>query len=366
MSVTQSHFPLVSGSQPFEFKGLSISSFVAETTTAEKVKRVVNNFAFIAGMYSFYLLTRWEKGLLTRCEKGFCLTIGLIAPRIAQALVGYYLYPIAFTSFPFCKGVYVAESGKRNIAEIKSSNFIVKKVSLYKSGIKYDAALITHPDTMKNGNWIIHALAHPSPMEYFISSLAWENYHNNCNTLLVNGPSVMQSGGWPTRYQMGAGFEAGIRFLEKVIQATHIIMCGHFFGGGTMREAIINHDFTEGMRNGIRYLSITDRSFSRLSATAGPLLKWILYITGMEFDGVGAAHKLSQLKIQQIIIQHRSEGGTGSDGMTPDTDSLAYELHKDSSLKHIIFLESELITHQSIPKEIKDDLKIQIEKFIRS
>jgi len=45
-------------------------------------------------------------------------------------------------------------------------------------------------------------------------------------------------------------------------------------------------------------------------------------------DGVGAARKLSDLRIQQIVIQHSSLEGEGSDDVIPDRTSLAYELHQ--------------------------------------
>lgn len=138
-----------------------------------------------------------------------------------------------------------------------------------------------------------------------------------------------------------------------------------------MGEAIINHDFTEGMKKNIRYLSISDRSFSCLSTIAGILVsnivKPIFYITGVELDGVGAARKLSQLGIRQIVIQHISIDGTGSDSSIPDNASLAYELHKDTTPKDKIFLESESISHNtSLPSDIENGLEYQIKEFIAS
>jgi hypothetical protein len=170
---------------------------------------------------------------------------------------------------------------------------------------------------------------------------------------------------------MGAGFEAGIRFLEREVKAVHIIMRGLSLGGGMMGEAVLNHDFTEGMKKDIRYLSITDRSFSRLSTIAealvGQIVKPIFYITGTELDGVAAARKLSQLGIQQIIIQHTSEGGTGSDYVIPDSTSLAYELHKDPTLESKVFLESQFITHNGqLPGNIENSLKRKIQEFVKN
>jgi hypothetical protein len=125
------------------------------------------------------------------------------------------------------------------------------------------------------------------------------------------------------------------------------------------------------MKKEIRYLTISDRSFSRLSLLAEALVcqivKPIFYLTGTELDGVSAAQKLSKLGIRQIVIQHTSEDGIQSDGLIPDHVSLAYELRKDATLKNKIFLESESMSHCGLlPANIENSLKNQIQEFIES
>lgn len=363
---------LKNSSSTIKPKWLCLSKFEAETTAADKVNRVANNLVFGAAVYGIYSLATMSTGLLAYASY---ISMGFAVRKIISAIIGHLVYPAARTSFPYCGGDYITAYGNRAIRVLKNENFIVKKISLYKSGTKYDAFLVGHQDTIKNGNWTINALGNGMVAEFSISKLAKNNFANKCNTLLVNGPSVSESSGWPTRYQMGAGFEAGIRFLEQKVKATHIIMHGLSLGGGMMGEAILNHDFTGGMRKGIRYLSITDRSFSRLSTIAaalvdqiakvGRVVKKIFYITGTELDGIAAARKLSQLGIKQIIIQHTSEDGAGSDKVILDRTSLAYELHKDPTLKDKIFLESELIRHNdSLPEDIEKGLRYQIHEFI--
>lgn len=146
-------------------------------------------------------------------------------------------------------------------------------------------------------------------------------------------------------------------------------MRGLSLGGGMIGEAILHHDFTEGLKKDIRYLVISDRSFSRLATVAGAithqLVKPIFYLVGLELDGVAAARKLSHLNIEQMIIQHISGGGAGNDGVIPDNASLAYELHKGSTLKHKTFLESKSIEHNDfLPPEIEADLCARIEKIL--
>ncbi|MBA3602189.1 MAG: hypothetical protein H0W50_00755 [Parachlamydiaceae bacterium] len=353
--------------QQFEPKWLSQSTFEAETSTSEKISRVVNMIIFTASLYSLYGYMTGGTGLLAYASY---LSLGFAARKITSIAIGYMVYPAAFKSLPFLKANVVTR-GKTEIQTLIGQDFIIRSISIHKSGSCYDGVLITHRDTILNGKWIINALGNDSVMEYRIIQIAKRNFAFMSNTLLINGPGVCKSGGWPTRYQMGAGFEAGIKFLEQQVKATHIIMYGLSLGGGMMGEAILNHDFSKGMKDNIRYLSITDRSFSRLStiadATKGKIVKSIFYITGTELDGVGAAQKLSHLGIQQIIIQHISNDATGDDGVISDSISLAYELHKNASFENKIFLESECINHGlPLPKDIDDNLKILIKEFFES
>lgn len=347
---------------------LSLSIYEAETTDLEKTNRVVNNCIFAAGLYGAYALATGGTGILVHASY---LSLGLAIRKVTSTALGYFVYPAAFTSCLCCMRESILEEENSKIQQLEAENFIVKKILLYKSGTKYDAALITHPDSLQNNYWTINALDNGSIMECCILRIAKENFSNNCNTLLINGPSVSQSGGWPTRYQLSAGLEAGIKFLEREVKATHIIMRGVSIGGATMGEAISNHDFTEGMKKNIRYLSITDCSFSRLStmagAFAGRAVKPLFYATGTELDGIAAARKLSQLGIQHIIINHSSASGNESDSVIPDNASLAYELHKEQPVENRLFLESPSIIHNKpLPLDIKASLNCEIQKFITS
>jgi hypothetical protein len=182
---------------------------------------------------------------------------------------------------------------------------------------------------------------------------------------------VGSSGGWPTRYQLGAGFEAGLQLLEREIGATQIVMHGLSLGGGMMAEAILNHDFTEGMNRDIRYLSISDRTFSRLSSIAahvvGAFVKPLFFVSGTELDGLGAAKKLSELGIRQVIIQHNSLNADGSDWVIPDSKSLAYKLHAEKGLQNKVFLESPGIDHNGpLPFDIQASLSKEINSFFQN
>lgn len=346
----------------------SLTTFKTESTTLDKVSRVINNISFVGSLYGIYALSR-NPGIITSCAS--YVSIGLAARKMIATTIGYLVYPAALTSLPCCGGDRIEKEGNQQINDLRNDGFIVRKISLNKSGTRYDAIVIAHLNTMENGNWTINALGNGMVMEYFIEGLARENFTNQCNTLLINGPSVGSSTGWPTRYQMGAGFEAGLKFLERETKATHIVMHGLSLGGGMMAEAILNHDFSEARKQGICYLSISDRTFSRLSTIAGELVgrivKPIFYMMGMELDGIGAAKKLTQLGIQQIIIQHSSIDSDESDSVIPDHVSLARELRSKNILGRKTFLESRLISHNGpLPNQIQESLKGHIKKFIEN
>jgi hypothetical protein len=355
---------------------IALSQYEAETTVTDKATRIFNHFIFPVGLYGIYALATGRTGVVAYASY---LALGLVMRKVAATILGYLVYPATITSFSKSKRNSLDQQAQEQTSSLRLEKFIVQKIPLYKSGTRYDAVHITHPDIIDDGNWTVNALGNCMAMERYYKSLAKENFANGCNTLLINGPSVVHSGGWPTRYQMGAGFKAGIRFLEQKVKAKCIVMHGFSLGGGMMGEAVLNHDFIEGQKKGIRYLSITDRSFSRLSTLAGALIsnnigkiaggivKSIFYITGMELDGVAAARKLDQLGIQQIIIQHASQKEDGSDGVILDRASLAYNLRKDSIIENKVFLESAFINHTDLllPEDIRHDLNCNIKEFVR-
>lgn len=234
------------------------------------------------------------------------------------------------------------------------------------------------------------ALGNGMAMEECLEDDAIENHERyQCNTLLINGPSVVQSRGWPTRYQFGAPYEAGLQFLEKEVKATHIIMKGLSLGGGMISEAILQHEFNPS----IQYLCISDRTFCRLSTianTMGPailkrlfgieettgkmivdyLLKPALAFSNTELDCIAAAKKISELGIQHIIIQHcsqikhRNKKWKTTDGIIPDMISLSHHL-KQTDFTKKIYLESETVLHNcSLPSKLSRQLKQHVNGFL--
>lgn len=272
------------------------------------------------------------------------IALALAIRKIVSTIIGYIVYPA--TTFP--KKLLITDEEKA-IDLLKSKDFITQKITLYKSGVAYDATLIGHKDTIANGKWFIHAFGNGMAMEQVTSIIPIENHNNGANTLLINGAAVGRSQGFPTRYQKSAGFEAGLQFLEKEVKATHIVFRGLSLGGGMMSEAVVSHKFD---LNKIKYLSISDRTFSRLSDVAatfvGSFVIPLFYLTGTQLDSVSGAEKLKQLKIEHIIIQHTSNQNQGTDGVIRDSVSLAPALDKAPTRT---FLLSSWIDHNGISSQ---------------
>jgi len=341
-----------------------LTTYQAKSSSQEKVYRAVNIIVLGTALYGAGAIFTGPVGLVTYA--GWILGVR----KIASTAIGYLVYPIAFETLLGTVN-YCIKMDEMERDSLKKAGYLVKKISVYKSGIKYDAAIIGHTSTIDNGKWTIHALGNGMAMECFMFETAKKNLKNKSNTLLMNGPSVCESGGWPTRYQMGAGFEAGIQLLEHGIRATHIVMQGLSLGGGMMAEAILNHDFTEGKNRKISYLSISDRTFSRLSTIAGDIagsvVEGIFYVIDAELDGIGAAKKLSHLDIRQIVIQHISPDARGSDGVIPDSPSLAHKLHQEGGLRNKVFLESDEIVHNGeLPRNIESKLNEELQRFFQN
>jgi hypothetical protein len=155
--------------------------------------------------------------------------------------------------------------------------------------------------------------------------------------------------------------------LEKEVKATHIILKGLSLGGGMMSEAVLQHDFTEGLQDGRKYLAVSDRSFSSLSEAAGALtiraVKPIFYLTGTELDGLGAARKLDELAIKQIVIQNEGSPNE-TDKVIPNSAGMAAPLKNDS--KHKIFILSPEIAHNGdLPWQQTKELNDQLIEFLK-
>lgn len=339
----------------------SLKRFYASTTLSEKVWRVVNNLLFPAAALCLGTIVNRKIRPIPVVYASY-VVIALAVRKIVATVIGYVAYP-AIVMYS-CTQLIQKEAVAFDL--LKKEGFVTQKISLHKSGVIYDATIIGHSDTIGNGKWSMHALGNVNAMEDCTEDLAKANHPYGANTLLINGPGIGRSGGYPTRYQLGAGFEAGLQFLEKEVKATHIVLEGLSLGGGMMAEAVLAHQFDTSGR--VKYLAISKCTFSRLSeiatALVGTIATFAFFLTGAELDGVSGAEKLKKLNINHILIQHSSEGNKGSDGVIPDHVALAPALEQAPTR---IFLLSPLISHnEGLPWDIFQQLFKERNKFFET
>ncbi len=360
------NFEKTNGNQTLPWQ--SLQTFTASTTLSEKMWRVVNTLLFAAAPLAIYgFVSRNIHRAPATLFYASYLVLALTIRKIFSTIIGYAVYPVIL--FGFTKH-QLAQGEIEAIGRIVSKGWLAQKITLHKSGISYDATIIGHKDTITNGKWCIHALGNFLAMEQVIENISYENHQNRANTLLINGPGVGRSQGHPTRYSMSAGFEAGLQFLEKEVKATHIVFKGFSLGGGMMSEAVIAHEFDPN----IKYLGISDRTFSHLSDAAaaivgsfvnpllGSFVNLLFYLSGTELDTVSGAEKLKRLKIRHIIIQHANDDSSKTDGVIPDCVSLTSKLE---SCTTTYFLLSPNIPHDNVlPSDIVDELNQKIKAFL--
>lgn len=345
--------------QPWE----TLTTFHATTTFSEKVWRIANNALFSAAAYSVYALVSGNVKNIPRIA--YYIAIALAARKIASTIIGYCVYFAIYKTQAELQAQ--EEVGTKDLVQ---RGYSVQRIALNKSGVAYNAMIITHPKTVESRKWSIHALGNNMAMEEVMSTIARNNFPRGCNTLLINGPAVGKSfleklWVFPTRYQFGAGFEAGLQCLETIMQATHINMRGLSLGNGMMSEGILQHDFKIGK---VAYLLISDRTFSRLSDIARAFVTiigtFLCYLTGAELDGVAAAKRWTALDLPQIIIQHGI--GPGTDDLIPDDEGLAKEFPEDKYPDKRLLISPDIIHNGFLPAPITQQLNLYLDRFFQS
>lgn len=215
------------------------------------------------------------------------------------------------------------------------SDFQLRRVTLSHSGYNYDAYAIGSNENISNKKWTIIAGGNLVIAEEMLLFYAKHFNKLGSNILYINGPGVARSTGVPTAFSIGAGQEAGLQFLEKVVGAKKIVMFGYSLGGSAHLKAIFNHDF----KRKVKYLVWSDRTFNKLADAAGDItskaVKYIFPVLGIDLNCMPGAHKLKELKIPHIVTQNNHakavnnelpyEGEIvtkGDDGIIHNTSSL--------------------------------------------
>lgn len=296
-----------------------------------------------------------------------CMALLLLARKMTAIYLVYKSYHVGKSLSPFNPNV-IMEHKAHQIDLMTRKGYRIYERYLDYSGVNYSIVIIMHSDNLHNKKWCLHSLGAGWEWENLIEYYGEKNHSYGCNSLLVNGPGVSLSGGWPTREHILGSVKAGLYFLENIAEASHIVLHGSCLGAAIASEAMFTHDFRTLKNRNIKYLVVSHVAFSHvtkfIASIAPKFYQPLIYFSGVEFDGVAAAQMLSQKGIRQIVIQHTSKDGRGTDGLVKDEVSLAVHLRR-GNMPHKTYLESEELVHnRSIPDELEENLLREIRCFL--
>lgn len=272
-------------------------------------------------------------------------------------------------------------------SDLERKGYKLTRINLYRSGTRYSATRIIAPDVDAT-RWFINARGINDTMESSLEVVAERNKVDGFNTLIMNGPFVGRSTGWPTPYQLAAGIEAGMQFLEEN-RVTHIVVDGHSFGASMVLEAAVLHDFSFSISHNINYLFISDRTFdtflnvakavvcrsvhrvvsphihekfsSLLSGIVAFAAHLLLMVSGYNLDCIRGVKKLDGLGIRHLIIQVEGD----RDHRIPAHTSLVAGLETAEVVNaHVRLLKSNEMTHNgNYPPAIQAERTAEILSF---
>jgi len=293
-----------------------------------------------------------------------------LSKYVMQRVIMLPLYPaqsslLKYFLVPSWQASALKIAGLQNAQRLNQNGYQVTPVRLEKNGNVYSGFAVEPNEAKGNGNWVIQATGNGEPVEN--SMPYFSSIYKDCgfSTLLINGPGVGLSEGRANPETMGDAQEVGLCYLESALKAKNIVMAGRSLGGAAMSQAILQHTF----KPDVKYMAVRQMTFDRVSHIAADvvaksdpklhglierLIKW----AGCEIDSVEASKRLSQLNIEEIIIQARSAFGAAdqitpdlfaSDGVITKNASLGFALANEKVLdrKHFYFLRGEGNIHMA-------------------
>lgn len=280
--------------------------------------------------------------------------------KIFASTIGY----LVFSSTLYSR-TRLRREGEERMQGLIDEGYQVKKVTLIKSGLTFTGIAVSHPHA-NPGNWTLRAVDDGEHIERELRK-AGSDQVVGFNTFFLNGPGIGENQGLPTPENAGSIFDAGLQYLESMETVRRIRMVGFGRGTGFIGEGVIAHDFEPGMKKGIFYQAEMDRGSDRLSNEIAerlwlikPLVKGILFILGIEMDGIKAAKKLHALGIKQIVVNC-----DGNDGRIRARASLAYGLRREGIYPagSTDIITDPGITHSQLPHHIHPKLRRKIKDF---
>ncbi len=238
-----------------------------------------------------------------------------------------------------------------------TSNWKYKRITMPIDGLSIDVAIMGRPSTLSNKKWILCSAGRNELYEDQMTSKVFKSFLEsiNSNAILFNYPKIGASTGPRNGKNMVTAYKAVLELLEDErngIGAKKIIGYGYSMGGGVQGKALNTHSLEAGMKKGIQYLFIKDRTFSSLKRAIHSLSKGFIGnsipLFGWDLCSMDSSKKLTKLQIPEIIVQ------TTDKNDEPNSDGV---ISKNASLKKAI-LESSL-SHKfyvNIPNYNQDNL----------
>lgn len=349
--------------------------YIAESTIRQKIESFLSLFFFSCTFLGNLKESKSEK---THTFRKLAQLYTLC--KILQAAAGYIVYKSTHYSIE-----HLDKKAAPAHEALKEAGFIIEPFDLYRSGTYYSALSIKHQNADPK-KWFINARGINDTMEKSLRKIVERNAKDGYNTLIINGPAVGKSTGWPTPFQLAAGVEAGMQYLEN-LGAKYVVVDGHSWGVGMTSEAALLHDFRTKLARRVHYLFISDRTFDTFlnvatatvarfvdKTTAGyfpdnlkKIVAWtlsksvyaILTIIRYDLNCVKGAKKLDELGIKHLVIQ--VEGDT--DHRIPESVSLMSGLKK-IDLSNLSILKSREMHHsRDYPEDLALARSEEIRKF---
>lgn len=231
--------------------------------------------------------------------------------------------------------------GSKLVAE--TTDWKYKRLTLKVDGNSIDATLMVRPKTAINKKWVIASIGRYQRYEDRLTEKAFQSFleQTESNAILFNYAKMGVSTGKRNPQTMTAAYKAALEFLEdeeKGIGAKKIIGYGYSMGGGVQGKALESYNLESGLKKGIQYLFIKDRTFSELAAVIKSYSKgFIRFLPRCDWrlESVESSKKLADLKIPEIIVQ------TTDENLAPISDGV---ISKNASLKSKISM---------LPREMK-------------
>lgn len=194
---------------------------------------------------------------------------------------------------------------------LANAGWRMKRFTIEVNGMTIDAVILSKPETVNNGRWVLHSTGNGGCYDAGIVNYQQKFLEQTeSNMLFFNYPGVVASTGNPHASALVDTYEAFLAVLENKdwgMGATEIIGYGFSLGSGVQGEALSTHEFQEGTR----YLFIKDQSYTRLvDVIAGLLcrcLGWIVQLFGNNLNVIESSRRLHERGIREIVMEAEND-----------------------------------------------------------